>query len=1433
MLIRTFLRKTKYASTAQEHLQVVLDLLANKDESLVQLASTYVPKPPGNKKRKSAQSDSTTSPKKKQANKSDELAEREDRAMDMLESFIEEHGGDKSLVAGFRARVTKKSSNNKKYDTNYFNAQGRRFRSMLEVGRFFQLVKDDTRQSVRRKNFKAGTGSKAQEAEKKRIRRELDKLRKAHQRATKALDEFNSEQKESQYPVDDIVLMEEEAAKPDSKYAQVTRATCAAARSFDVGGFPGIPEHCIPDILMSWDFLCTFHRAISLTPIDLDDFAAALAYVPPSGYSGDDILAPPVYIAETHLGLLKLLFLDKSSDDWWWSTLETDEIEAGALGIQIPADSEGEEGKPVIKVDMAALLAEVEDPLITTSWLRALQDTAKNKSSPAAGIQKAIKTSLKVMTNKWAKAYLKKVLRELKSQGPSFGRRAVLWIFDWITEARPDLYDRSVKPETVFERRAHVLKEAEEQMERLPPTALAITDDDAADAEDDEDDDEEEESEDESDDDDDNQRDPDNFSTKPASVVPPRPLPTLVDMLLPPEKPQYNDEFVNAFSWSHLVGAAAARILHRKKRVWNEIDDNLRASRMLEPIQVPERREREKIAVSRTLTECLEKGRDSDIERAIEKLCNGENYLVLNVMERLCVLRILIEAAYDTTRLYDIVDGNYKQRANAMKSLEQEQRKAKKEAKERAAADEAAAREKLAQETKDKFFDEKREEIRKLNERSNEFEDEIIESLTEEDILEFDEDIKADFEALPKPDTFNKTEVNNMIIRMKEEAAFDSDSLRVITLDELVEREHRELEEMEGQLSGLGGENALNDPSTDSETARLIENLSHDIDKLKANAEKLPQMREKAMEQLRDAIQDGTIKVLKGAITAAKRAKLSGPDEETGGIWAVELLRDASLELENAKQNKKVVDAQKDLVTKRNKCFIRSEPLGRDRFGNRFWTFGHDEDGHIWKEVEYSLKNGMGSDPQQRTGFCSLFKDGAEITTGAKDIEDDLISGNEDIEQFRNFSRREYHSSGFSEMLSKHLWGCHTTEESIRAVIKSLDSRGTRENELKTNLKEALEELAGKNEKHEKGDDNGQDHEAEVDIPDLQTSGDESAFETAKEAAKRGDDIRVDFIDDIVSGIRQRVRVRQVIEESKESSVARYESGEVTGWKLRRDKVAVESDTNDMDLDEDDVHNVTKIVETPVWKVRSERGHIIWLKGKDLVESLDRYKRMISGNGYAENDAPHLAYRNHLGRHCGKASDATLASSPIFLARLMVKREAELYAKLKIRSYDNSWGGKSGNRAAWMNSMKDYAFDLSTVKQGLLTLESAFFQLTGEFDEYENTGEAPDVQALLSNPATRVELELETIEKSVPGLWNSTASRAVFIQIVSNCNTTGFLALAFDLLCRNTIKYLRKHKILDIKTEIEVDSFAFDAVAGRRTRRQQANYNDNIYDDLF
>jgi hypothetical protein len=79
------------------------------------------------------------------------------------------------------------------------------------------------------------------DAERKRLKKELDKLMKAHKRASKALDE-------NRYPIEDEFL-EPSQSQHNAKLLQVSPDFC---------GLPGFPNSCIPDILVTWDFFMYF-----------------------------------------------------------------------------------------------------------------------------------------------------------------------------------------------------------------------------------------------------------------------------------------------------------------------------------------------------------------------------------------------------------------------------------------------------------------------------------------------------------------------------------------------------------------------------------------------------------------------------------------------------------------------------------------------------------------------------------------------------------------------------------------------------------------------------------------------------------------------------------------------------------------------------------------------------------------------------------------------------------------------------------------------------------------------------------------------------------------------------------------------------------------------------------------------------------------------
>jgi hypothetical protein len=1405
-------------------------MLANKDQTLATAAQKHIPKEgKDSKKRKADENGDGPIIKRRSTSKSTQqggdltLGDREEHAMEALFAYVEEKGGPRECVQNFRCRVTRKASDGR-YDTNYYNEQGRRFRSMVEVGRYLKLVTETTRSAAGKKTAgikKRKATSREIEAEKKKLRKDLEKLRKQHTKVTKALDDFQTDEKESRYPIEDMLLQEEEEASQ-----KVTN--CPAARIPDIDNISGLPRHCMQDVLVAWDFLSTFTRALSVNPITLGDFIECLTYkAPPQLSDSDALYAPPVYLGEAHLGLLKLILADRSSDDWWWSILETDVTENAVVAASADAVGSEDSDLPLIKVDFAALLVETEDPLITTSWLQNLESVRKLSVNDTVDIRDAIKKAMGVAANKWVLAYLRKALKLGKTSGASFMKRSVVWLISRVKDARPDLGSRSVNEEELFKERAKIVEEVSQQMEKLSSAALTVNDDDlVSDIED---------SDDESDDSDDEE---DKESTKdapvpqsnpierPASYVPKKPAPSLVDLLLPPGKPIPPNDVLNPASWPCMVGAAVSRIIHRYKRLRNEMDDSLRLIRELSRLTVKQRREREEMVKNRVFSEFATVEGDQDpSERAVNHLCSGGNYLDLSPLERLCVLRILIDAAYDTGRLYEVIDSNHKQRTNAVKALDTEQRRAKREAKEKAAADAAAARQELALEAKRNFIEEKREEIRKANEANHELTEDEIEELTEQDILDFDDDIKADFEALPAPESFKKAEVDGRVLKIQEAAAFETELLTVLSMEELLEREKTTVVAMEEQLQELGGEDALMDPALDRTIARTIEKLRRELGKVQVAADMLPIQREAATDSLKEAIADGTIKSLRAAIRIAKTARLFGPDEETNGVWALDVVRDAHMELENAKQLKRVADAQKDLVTKLNKCFIRTEPLGSDRFKNRLWHFENTEQCHVWAEVNPVLTE-SNSQLSNQPGYLELVLDASQVSIGAEDIEEDFIPkyGAESMDHFRLFSRKEYHPSGATASLTKRHWGCHVNESSVRALIKGLDGRGVRENELKNNLKEALEkgtahETSAEEPKTSPGEaeeSKSADADEEEAAIKLVTGGDASWFAEAKRAARdlQSDVIQHDLLESLSSGIGQKVRVRIVVDTTKDNEVARYEVGSITGWKVRKDSVNLEPDG-------DEFEPQTELVDTPVWRAWTDEGQEIWLTGTGLLESICRSSKWKSKDAsYFEHDSAFLAYRNGLGRHCGKAADAAHAMTPIRFTQFMVKREAELYQRLKHLVYDNSWGGKNGTRNVWIASMKDFAFDLETAREGLLTLESAFLELTGGFPGESNGDSEPSGKALLDNPITREDIELESIEKGMNGLWNSRASRAVFLEIMKTCKTVGCLALGFELLCRNTKAYVDVNTVKSAAASSQEPTAGYyDATTTRASRR--------------
>mmetsp|Transcript_11453 Transcript_11453/g.21693 ORF Transcript_11453/g.21693 Transcript_11453/m.21693 type:complete len:1552 (+) Transcript_11453:135-4790(+) len=1462
-------RKGKHTSIAKIHLDAVVGFFAKIDPSLGNVAVNSMPGDTSSdststknsftaKKRKNNGNDSPDTTPKKKANVGNNghltLSQREKRAMELLAAYLEERGGERAQSENFRCKVVRRPGG--RFDSIFFSAENKRFKSMADVARFLNLVDAPTRGQ---RDTKAPSRPR-KVTEKKKLKRELDKLMKLKVKASKALEDHNNEEFVDEFPASDDSLW------ADGSNASKAHKAGKIVPQSDIESFPGIPTHCIPDLLMVWDFLCTFGRTLSLQPIELDDFANALSFCPSADLQNSQPveeqpqLPPqlhiPVYLSECHIALLRLLVKDPTSDLWWWSVLETPEMVEQEDEYLNQMDKKRKAAAAVVKIDMEALLSVEEDPAVTRKWLQALEDVRTRKPDNSGPIKSAVKSAVAVTTNQHVKVYLKKAMRTWRAKSAGLVKRAVVWLIGRVREARPDLWGRTVSEDEIAEQKKLVAIEAALEMDNIVED-VDVDDGDLnlegdSDEESDSDEDEGSDNEDEYADQTDTPASPskqacsitlkENDEIKPVTTfVPMKPVPSVVDLLLPPAKPMVPSDLVHALTWPPVIGATSIRIFQWYKRRRNEIDDSIREFRQLRPMSVAERRRREVSASSRLLSECGDPvdGNSNHVESAINHLSDGKCYLDLNAIQRLSILRLLIEAAYDTHHVQLSIEDNFKARMNAVKALDAEERRAKKAAREELASIESAARDRLATEAREAFIEKKRQEIVEDIKDTQEYSVEFIESLNDDDIIDLDDDTKAEYEALPTRESFNKGEVNAVVKQIQEETAFGVERLTVLPLKEIEQRDEDYLKSLQEELESYG-------EADSRETSAKIDRLRQRITKFTDQMQTIPLDRNSAIEILKDAIQDGTVRTLRTAIKGAKLAGLSGEDEENGGVWALDLIRDASLELKEAEARKRVTEAQKDLVAKRNKCFTRTEPLGRDRYQSSFLHFDHDKSSRVWAERDLILSN-EDSIPSKE---AVLLKSIQSASIGAQDKSEDFVNLDDRNKPcgkyFLSFAGQEYHHSGNLLTLARHHWSCYTTDRSLRVIVKNLDGKCAKENDLKEALKETLETLA----LSATGGDTipshatlAEDEETEaaasIGKTDFFSSGDEAAFCAEKENVPKED---ASLLKEISSAIGCRIRLRRIPDPDRAPDVAEYSMAIVTGWKMAN---APQTDTLEGEATE--VALATQAT-LPVWRLGLDDGGEIDISASEAVEGVVRATKWSTGHpGYVEHDAPFLSYRNSLGRFCGRAVEAPSSLTPQAFAKQLIKREQDLYMPLKNRTFENNWGGKAGARQVWVSSLKECGHTFEAVREGLLTLENAFFDLTGRLgsveekvvDELatESNGGAQDASAAQSNGGalsgkdllydhtSRFDIELESLGSDVKGIWNSSDAREIFQEIIGVSKTVSVLALGLDLICRNAQAYINQTKS-SVVQPINTDQAAGAYVGRRRAAKRPGAYAD-------
>jgi len=1370
--------------------------------------------------------------------------------MELLAAYLEERGGERVQSENFRCKVIQRPGG--RFDSIFFSAENKRFKSMAEVGRFLNLVDAPTMRGQGGTSKPAGRTRK--NTDKKKLKRELDKLTRSKVKAAKALDDHNNEDTNDHFPTSDVSLWD------DGSNSSKAHKAGLIVRQSDIESFPGIPTHCIPDMLMVWDFLCTFCRTLSLQPIELDDFAAALSFRPVSEVKStkppeeQQQLPPqshiPVYLSECHIALLRMLIKDPTSDFWWWSVLETPEMVEQEDEYVSPGDKKRRAAAAVVKIDMDALLSVEEDPAVTRKWLQALEDVRIRKPDNSGPIKSAVKSAIAITTNQHVKMYLKKAMRTWQAKSAGLVKRAVVWLVGRFREARPDLGGRSMSEQEIAEQKKLVAAEAALEMDNIIEDGemdegdLNLEGD--SDEESDSDEEEGSDNEDEYADHVDTPNSPgkkvtlkENDEITPVtSFVPAKPVPSVVDLLLPPAKIVMPSDLIHALTWPPVVGATTCRIFQWYKRRRNEVDDSTRELRGLRPISVAERRRREMSASLRILSECGDPlNKDSNhVESAIIHLCDGKSYLDLNAVQRLCILRILIEAAYDTHHVQLSIDDNFKARINSVKALDAEERRAKKAAREELAAKESAARERLATEARETWIDKKRQEMIEDIKDTQEYSVDFIESLNDDDIIDLDDDTKAEYEALPTSDSFNKGEVNAVVKKIQEETAFGVERLTVLTLEEIEKRDEDYMNSLQDELESLG-------EADTRETSAKIDRLRQKITKHTNQMQTLPQDRSSAIEALQDAIEDGTVRTLRTAIKDAKLSRLSGDDEENGGIWALDLMRDASLELKNAEGRKRVTEAQKDLVAKLNKCFIRTEPLGKDRYQSSFVHFDYDKSSRVWAERDFILHS---QEPSPNTDAV-LLKSAQSSSIGAADKWDDFLNPNKRDQpygkSFLSFARQEYHHTGELATLAKHHWSCYTTDRSLRVLVKNLDGKCAIENALKEVLKKTLETLAlaaGVGDANPSNGmssgDAGSEASASAGKEVFLSSGDEEVFSHEKDRLSKGD---ADVLEEISSAIGRRIRLRRVPDPVRAPDVAEYNMATITGWKIEK---APHINGAEIEASEEVPGPQANL---PVWRLGLDDGGELHVSASEAVEGIIRaIKWSTEFSGYCEYDAPLLSYRNSLGRFCGRAVEAPSSLTPQAFAKHLIKREQDLYMPLKNRTFENNWGGKAGARQAWVSSIKECGHSFAAVREALLTLENAFFDLTGGFGPAEERKEDEPKEEgklaakpnggtlsgrnLLYDNTSRFDIELESLPNEAVGLWNNSDAREIFQEIIRVSETVSILALGLDLICRNAQAYITRTKSSVVQSKVMEHS------SGTSTgRRRAAAQRPGAYSDFF
>ena len=497
-------------------------------------------------------------------------------------------------------------------------------------------------------------------------------------------------------------------------------------------------------------------------------------------------------------------------------------------------------------------------------------------------------------------------------------------------------------------------------------------------------------------------------------------------------------------------------------------------------------------------------------------------------------MRLLVEASYETRRITGVVEGNNLARVNAEKKLESDSKATSRAERERWSKIQVKAKEMLVEKGKAKFFRNIREKLAEESQKR----------LSNEQLLE-DEQIKTLYDGIAKP---SRNECLEKAKKMREaewlEEKGEHDVVSLLQVG-LVDQKYLDSMEKEGEALGIDGLDSADSVIYNSGYTRAqiagFKELRKRRDEWRVLIKQLPAIREKAVQKLKDAAASESLKELKSAIKHAKDNHCVGKKVggETEVTYYLESLRDAIVAQNNAEKRMKKQEGLKNLLLEKEKCFVRTASLGRDRDHRTFWSLSHDKP-RVWVEE-----------------LASPASDYDDAITNAIKCEEGDVAGSEAFVRFTTLDRKAPRSR----------WVCYSSEAKLRELLKGLDKRRKREGVLKANLRKLLESRG-----------QGGGGEAEGDINVKIDSSD--AGKLRGEEGKAGGDFDAGAVAEVAgsSSVGRRVRWSD--------SEGNFFNATVVGW---REKMVVEGQPAEGGLEGGAVGGGGEV--KTFWKIISDEGY--------------------------------------------------------------------------------------------------------------------------------------------------------------------------------------------------------------------------------------------------